>query len=201
MIVVGDAAAHADGIRALPHRGRARRHGCHGVSPVAQVVVDTPIGPLLLVASEGALTHVWFDGLQHASSSEAELPPEDAEVLGAATVQLAEYFAGERRVFDLPLRASGTAFQKAVWDQLVAIPWGTTTTYGAIATALGMPLTASRAVGAANGANPISIIVPCHRVIGADGTLTGYGGGLPRKSALLRLEGVPTERDQLVLFD
>ena len=80
--------------RAAPH-GRARRHGCHGVSPVAQVVVDTPIGPLLLVASEGALTHVWFDGLQHASSSEAELPPEDAEVLGAATVQLAEYFAGD----------------------------------------------------------------------------------------------------------
>ena len=171
------------------------------MSPVAQVFIDTPIGPLLLVASEGALTHVWFDGLQHASSSEAELPPQDAEVLGAATVQLAEYFAGERRVFDLPLRASGTAFQRAVWDQLVAIPWGTTTTYGAIATALGMPLTASRAVGAANGANPISIIVPCHRVIGADGTLTGYGGGLPRKSALLRLEGIPTERDQLVLFD
>jgi methylated-DNA-[protein]-cysteine S-methyltransferase len=171
------------------------------VSPVAEVVVDTPIGPLLLVASAGALTHVWFDGLGRASTAEADLPPEDAEVLAAATVQLAEYFAGERRVFDLPLRATGTAFQKAVWDQLSTIPWGTTTTYGAIATALGMPLSASRAVGAANGANPISIIVPCHRVIGADGTLTGYGGGLPRKSALLRIEGVPTERDQLVLFD
>ena len=171
------------------------------MSPVAEVVVDTPIGPLLLVASEGALTHVWFDGLGRASTDEADLPRADAEVLGAATVQLAEYFAGERRDFDLPLRASGTDFQKAVWDQLRTIPWGTTTTYGAIATALGMPLSASRAVGAANGANPISIIVPCHRVIGADGTLTGYGGGLPRKSALLRLEGVPTERDQLVLFD
>ena len=171
------------------------------MSPVAEVVVDTPIGPLLLVASEGALTHVWFDGLGRASTDEADLPREDAEVLGAATVQLSEYFAGERRDFDLPLRASGTAFQKAVWDQLSLIPWGTTTTYGSIATALGMPLSASRAIGAANGANPISIIVPCHRVIGADGTLTGYGGGLARKSALLRLEGVPTERDQLVLFD
>ncbi|MEP6649109.1 MAG: methylated-DNA--[protein]-cysteine S-methyltransferase [Lapillicoccus sp.] len=168
---------------------------------MAEVVVDTPIGPLLLVASDGALTRLWFDGLRHASPSETDLPREDAEVLGAATVQLAEYFAGERRSFDLPLRARGTAFQQAVWDYLVTIPWGTTTTYGTIATALGMSLTASRAVGAANGANPISIIVPCHRVIGADGTLTGYGGGLPRKSALLRLEGVPTERDQLVLFD
>ncbi len=171
------------------------------MSAVAEVVVDTPIGPLLLVASDGALTHVWHDGLGRASTDEAELPPQDAEVLAAATVQLAEYFAGDRRAFDLPLRARGTAFQQAVWDELAKIPWGTTTTYGAIAAALGMPLSASRAVGAANGANPISIIVPCHRVIGADGTLTGYGGGLPRKSALLRIEGVPTERDQLVLFD
>jgi methylated-DNA-[protein]-cysteine S-methyltransferase len=172
-----------------------------GEPGVAQVVIDSPIGPLLLVASEGALTHVWFDGLSHASAGEADLPRHDAEVLGAATVQLAEYFAGERRVFDLPLRARGTAFQQAVWGELTKIPWGTTTTYGAIARALELPLSASRAVGAANGANPISIIVPCHRVIGADGRLTGYGGGLPRKSALLRLEGVPTERDQLVLFE
>jgi methylated-DNA-[protein]-cysteine S-methyltransferase len=171
------------------------------VSRVAEVVVDTPIGPLLLGASEGALTHVWCDGLRQASPDAADLPPEDAEVLAATTVQLAEYFAGERRSFDLPLRANGTQFQRAVWDELRKIPWGTTTTYGAIAKALGMPVSASRAVGAANGANPISIIVPCHRVIGANGTLIGYGGGLPRKSALLRLEGVPTERDQLVLFD
>jgi methylated-DNA-[protein]-cysteine S-methyltransferase len=168
---------------------------------VAQVVVDSLVGPLLLVASEGALTHVWFDGLRRASPDQADLPPEDAEVLGAAAVQLAEYFAGKRRMFDLPLRARGTAFQKAVWGQLSMIPWGTTTTYGAIARALDLPLSASRAVGAANGSNPISILVPCHRVIGADGTLTGYGGGLWRKSALLRLEGVPTQRDQLVLFE
>ena len=167
----------------------------------AQVVVDSPVGPLLLVASEGALTHLWFDGLRRARSDETEVSHGDAEVLAAATVQLSEYFAGERHAFDLPLRAAGTAFQHAVWGQLATIPWGTTRTYGAIAQALGMPLSASRAVGSANGANPLSIIVPCHRVVGADGTLTGYGGGLPRKSALLRLEGVPNERDQLVLFD
>ena len=167
----------------------------------AQVVVDSPVGPLLLVASGGALTHLWFDGLRYAAPDEREVPQRDAEVLAATTVQLAEYFAGTRRSFDLPLRASGTEFQRAVWAALLEIPWGTTATYGGIARRLGMPLTASRAVGAANGANPISIIVPCHRVVGADGTLTGYGGGLARKSALLRLEGVATERDQLALFD
>lgn len=167
----------------------------------AQVVVDSPVGALLIVASRGALTHLWFDGLRHARADEAQVAHDDAEVLAAATVQLSEYFSGERRDFDLPLRATGTVFQHAVWGQLATIPWGTTRTYGAIAVALGMPLSASRAVGAANGANPLSIIVPCHRVVGADGTLTGYGGGLPRKSALLRLEGVPNERDQLVLFD
>jgi len=167
----------------------------------AQVVVDSPVGALLLVASGGALTHVWFDGLRRARTDEAQVAHEDAEVLAATTVQLSEYFAGDRREFDLPLQATGTDFQHAVWGQLALIPWGTTRTYGAIAAALGMPLSASRAVGSANGANPLSIIVPCHRVVGADGTLTGYGGGLPRKSALLRLEGVPNERDQLVLFD
>jgi methylated-DNA-[protein]-cysteine S-methyltransferase len=167
----------------------------------AQVVVDSPVGPLLVVASAGAVTHLWHDGLRRARGDDAQVAHGDAEVLAAATVQLSEYFAGERHDFDLPLRASGTDFQRAVWAQLALIPWGSTRTYGAIAAALGMPLSASRAVGAANGANPISIIVPCHRVVGADGTLTGYGGGLPRKSALLRLEGVPNERDQLVLFD
>ena len=167
----------------------------------AQVVVDSPVGPLLIVAAQGALTHLWFDGLRRARTDDAQVAPEDAEVLAAATVQLSEYFSGERHAFDLPLQAAGTTFQQAVWGQLATIPWGSTRTYGAVAAALGMPLSASRAVGAANGANPLSIIVPCHRVVGANGTLTGYGGGLPRKSALLRLEGVPNERDQLVLFD
>jgi methylated-DNA-[protein]-cysteine S-methyltransferase len=167
----------------------------------AQVVLDSPVGPLLLVASGGSLTHLWFDGLRRARDDDAHVANDDAAVLAAATVQLSEYFEGRRRVFDLPLRMDGTAFQQAVWARLALIPWGTTVTYGAVAADLGMPASASRAVGAANGANPVSIVVPCHRVIGADGRLTGYGGGLPRKSALLRLEGVPTEGDQLVLFD
>ena len=168
---------------------------------MAQVVVDSPVGPLLLVASAGALTHIWFDGLRRASAGAADVPPEDAQVLAVATMQLAEYFAGRRTEFDLPLRASGTSFQHAVWEALRAIPWGTTTTYGAIARELGLPSSASRAVGAANGANPIPVVVPCHRVIGSNGLLTGYGGGLARKEVLLRLEGVVTERDQLALFE
>ena len=168
---------------------------------MAQVVVDSPIGPLLLVASEGALTHIWFDGLRRASALDVELPPAEATVLATTTVQLAEYFAGERHDFTVPLRLQGSSFQRAVWAALAAIPWGTTTTYGALARQLGMPLSAARAVGAANAANPIPVILPCHRVIGANGLLTGYGGGLHRKETLLRLEGVVTERDQLRLFE
>ena len=168
---------------------------------MAQVVLDSPIGPLLLVASGGALTHIWFDGLHRASERAAEVPSADAAILATATVQLAEYFAAERRNFDIPLRPAGSPFQQAVWNALAAIPWGTTTTYSAIARGLGMPVTASRAVGAANAANPIPVILPCHRVIGANGLLTGYGGGLHRKETLLRLEGVVTERDQLTLFE
>ena len=103
---------------------------------------------------------------------------------------------GTRREFDLPLRPAGTDFQRRVWDVLATIPWGTTTTYGAIAARLGLPPGASRAVGAANGANPIAIVLPCHRVIGSDGRLTGYAGGLERKALLLHLEGVATQADQ-----
>lgn len=121
-------------------------------------------------------------------------------VLREAHRQLGEYFAGRLRAFDLPLRPAGTDFQRRVWDVLATIPWGTTTTYGWIADRLGLPPGASRAVGAANGANPIPVVLPCHRVVGADGTLTGYAGGLERKAALLRLEGVPTEADQAALF-
>ncbi len=121
-------------------------------------------------------------------------------VLGAARAQLAEYFAGRRRVFDLPLRPEGTDFQQRVWAVLAGVPWGTTTTYGRIAADLRLPPGTSRAVGAANGANPIPVVLPCHRVIGSDGTLTGYAGGLERKATLLRLEGVATEADQGELF-
>ena len=107
--------------------------------------------------------------------------------LGEARRQLTEYFAGARRAFDLPLAASGTPFQRRVWEALRRIPYGETISYGELARRIGKP-TASRAVGAANGRNPIAIVVPCHRVIGADGTLIGYGGGLPVKEALLALE-------------
>ncbi len=118
-------------------------------------------------------------------------PPrkEPQALLDAALTQLREYFSGSRRAFDLPLDLRGTPFQNAVWDKLVRIPYGATTTYGEIARSIGKPQ-AARAVGAANGANPLSIIIPCHRVLGANGSLTGYGGGLEMKAALLRLEGV-----------
>jgi methylated-DNA-[protein]-cysteine S-methyltransferase len=109
-------------------------------------------------------------------------------------VQLAEYFRGERREFSVPLDLQGTEFQRLVWRELLAIPYGTTTSYGALAKRIGQP-TASRAVGLANGSNPIPIIVPCHRVIGADGSLTGFGGGLANKRRLLELEGAPCVAD------
>jgi methylated-DNA-[protein]-cysteine S-methyltransferase len=120
----------------------------------------------------------------------------DDPLLTEARRQLAGYFAGARREFDLPLAPAGTDFQLRVWEQLRRIPYGTTVSYGDIAARLGMPAGASRAVGLANGANPIAIIVPCHRVIGSDGTLVGYGGGLHRKRYLLGLEA-PTVQDSL----
>jgi methylated-DNA-[protein]-cysteine S-methyltransferase len=117
------------------------------------------------------------------------VPPSEDPVLSEATAQLSAYFAGELRSFDLPLRASGTAFQRRVWDELRSIPYGETTSYSQVAASIGLaPGHSSRAVGMANGANPIPIVVPCHRVIGADGSLTGYGGGLDRKRYLLTLE-------------
>ncbi|MGL5867227.1 MAG: methylated-DNA--[protein]-cysteine S-methyltransferase [Dermatophilaceae bacterium] len=168
---------------------------------VRSCVVASPVGPLQLVEQDGALVGIRFAGapgtLSPGSSSRGG--PE-VGVLADAQRQLTEYFAGERRVFDLPLRPAGTAFQQQVWAVLATVPWGGTTTYGAIAAHLGMPPGAARAVGAANGANPVPIMLPCHRVVGADGTLTGYAGGVDRKAALLRLEQVPTEADQPRLF-
>lgn len=157
----------------------------------------SPIGRLELVEEAGALVAIRFDAPTDGS------PEHDrggSPLLALAHRQLTEYFTGGRRVFDLPLRPVGTAFQRRVWEVLGTIPWGTTTTYGAIAARLGLPPGASRAVGAANGANPIPVVLPCHRVIGADGTLTGYAGGLERKAVLLRLEGVASEADQPPLF-
>lgn len=145
-------------------------------------VAPTPLGPALLLADDdGALTSVVFD---------ADPPPDarpDPAPLAEAARQLAAYFSGDRTAFDLPLRPKGTPFQRAVWDELLRIPHGETRSYGELARALGQP-GGAQAVGAANGQNPIAVVIPCHRVIGADGSLTGYAGGLERKRALLALE-------------
>ena len=159
--------------------------------------MDTPIGTLLLDADDHGITRVEFavDSLPlegkvaFAKQMTDEVVSENAPLLAEAERQLREYFDGVRRDFDLPLSRHGTPFQMAVWDALCEIPYGETRTYGDIARQIGKP-GAARAVGMANHRNPICIIVPCHRVIGADGSLTGYGGGLDKKEALLKLEGV-----------
>lgn len=151
--------------------------------------VASPLGTLLLTAEDGALTGAHFPGQKHDRPRQPDWRRADDEpVLAAAHRQLAEYFAGRRPRFELPLAPRGTPFQQAVWQALLAVPFGRTSTYGLVATAIGRP-TAVRAVGAAVGANPIGIIVPCHRIIGGDGSLTGYAGGLDRKVKLLALEG------------
>ena len=150
-------------------------------------VIDSPYGPLTLVAEGGDLLCLYMEDQRHRPDQSAfgALVPEPAEAPFAETVrQLEEYFAGRRDTFDLPLRPQGTPFQQRVWAALREIPCGETWTYGELAAHIGSPA-ASRAVGLANGKNPIGVIVPCHRVVGADGSLTGYGGGLDRKQALL----------------
>jgi len=167
-------------------------------------VIDSPVGRLLLTGAllgnaplanallpnhVRALTGLY---LLDAGAHSASVQPgwtRRAGGFAAAAAQLDEYFAGERTEFDLPLAPRGTSFQLAVWEELARIPFGKTVSYGEVAAALGKSPVASRAVGLANGRNPISIIVPCHRVIGADGSLTGYGWGLDRKEWLLRHEG------------
>ncbi len=147
--------------------------------------IDSPIGPLRLVASDAALVAVEFSPFADPEPGQRD----DADpVLVRAVTQLREYFAGDRHDFDLPLAPVGTDFQRRVWAALREIPYGRTVTYGALARTLGLVPGASRAVGLANGRNPIPVVVPCHRVIGADGTLTGYAGGLQRKQTLLDLE-------------
>ncbi len=159
----------------------------------AWCVVDTPVGALTLAGDGAALVEIVFDGERHRRLRERRHaeggPGEDGDpVLERARVQLLEYFDGGRTEFDLPLNPTGSAFQQRVWRGLQQIPYGRTWSYGDLARAIGMTAAASRAVGLANGANPLSIVVPCHRVIGADGSLTGYGGGLERKQFLLDLE-------------
>jgi methylated-DNA-[protein]-cysteine S-methyltransferase len=146
-------------------------------------VMPSPIGPLTLyVAADGALREIDFG-----DASRRTRARRNGAACAPARRQLEEYFSGERRTFDLLLRPAGTEFQQQVWQALLDIPFGATVSYGEIAQKLG-PDTSPRAVGAANGANPIPIVIPCHRVIGADGSLTGYGGGLEIKAKLLRLE-------------
>ena len=140
-----------------------------------------------LIAAGDELIGIWFEHGRDARKSDAALVSGNSAVLELTKTQLGEYFRGERREFDLPLAPRGTEFQQRVWRRLRAIEYGTTTTYGALAQELGNPK-ASRAVGLANGSNPIPIVIPCHRVIGANGALTGFGGGLPVKGALLELE-------------
>jgi methylated-DNA-[protein]-cysteine S-methyltransferase len=177
-------------------------------APIWYDIIDSPAGRLLLTGDEQALSGLY---LMDAGVRSARVRPQwtrRAGLFPQSAQQLAEYFAGERKEFDLPLAAHGSPFQLAVWAELLKIRYGTTVSYGEVAAALGKSLVASRAVGLANGRNPISIIVPCHRVIGADGSLTGYGWGVDRKEWLLRHEGAtraPARREraplQATLFD
>ncbi|MFF9277325.1 methylated-DNA--[protein]-cysteine S-methyltransferase [Streptomyces griseosporeus] len=149
-------------------------------------VIDSPYGPLTLVAEDGVLCGLYMTDQRHRPPEESFGTPDETP-FAEVEEQLEAYFAGELKEFTLELRLNGTPFQRRVWEQLRAIPYGERRTYGELAAALGNPA-ASRAVGLANGKNPIGIIVPCHRVVGADGSLTGYGGGLERKQRLLDFE-------------
>jgi len=149
--------------------------------------MPSPVGRLRLIASESALVGIWFEQGRDAARHAGGLVEKSSPVLEHARTQLQEYFAGQRRDFELPLDPRGTDFQRRVWQRLLKIPYGETTSYGALAGDLG-DAKASRAVGLANGSNPIPIVIPCHRVIGADGSLTGFGGGLAIKQQLLDLE-------------
>ena len=154
----------------------------------AQAHLASPLGQLLLARTEAGLAGAWFEAQKwHPTELNAPEQPDDPLLQQAAT-QINEYFAGERTHFELPLDLHGTPFQQAVWRALCTIDAGATQTYASVARHIGSPQ-AVRAVGAAVGRNPVSVIVPCHRVVGADGSLTGYAGGLDRKRALLALEG------------
>jgi methylated-DNA-[protein]-cysteine S-methyltransferase len=151
--------------------------------PAPWTTYESPLGPLTLVGGAVGLSGLRFPGRGPALEGEARRP----DAFGAAVEQLEEYFAGERRRFELDLDLRGTPFQRAVWRQLQELPYGTRVSYAELAARIGRP-DRVRAVGAAVGATPVPIVVPCHRVVGSDGSLTGYGGGLQRKQALLDLE-------------
>ena len=148
--------------------------------------IESPLGPLLLVADDGGLRQILFVNGRHAAQPESSWT-EDSKPFSETVLQLRAYFAGKLENFDLPLAPEGTPFQREVWRSLCDIPYGATISYGELAGRIGNPK-ACRAVGLANGSNPIPIVIPCHRVIGSNGKLTGYGGGLPIKEKLLALE-------------
>ncbi len=168
--------------------------------------MTAPVGTLGIVATDEAVVRIFFAGAETGPGAKSEQPESAAEALPAsppaaallseAVRQIEEYFAGTRRTFDLPTAPEGTAFQRAVWEALRRIPYGQTCTYRQIAEAIGRPA-ACRAVGMANHRNPIAIVIPCHRVVGADGSLTGYAGGLEVKARLLELESGRTFRQPL----
>ena len=164
--------------------------------------IQTPLGEMIALAEQGELCGLWFVGQKYAPECAGEWEQEpDHPVFVTLRGQLSSYFAGQLRAFDLPLAPTGTPFQMAVWALLRTIPAGETTTYGALARQLAEQregrIPSAQAVGGAVGRNPISIIIPCHRVVGANGSLTGYAGGLDRKAALLALENVENEHQRL----
>jgi len=158
------------------------------MADIRHTVLSSPVGELLLTASDDGLTGLQFS--PHLAGPDDRGQRDDA-AFSAVVGQLEEYFAGRRTRFDLHLSPAGTPFQRRVWDAIADIPYGTTVSYGTVASRIKRP-TAARAVGMATGRNPIAIIVPCHRVVGADGSLTGFGGGLDRKTILLELEARTT---------
>lgn len=158
-------------------------------TPLACRHHESPLGTMLLAATDRGLAGLWFLGQRHGPTAAPGLEVADHPVLQETVRQLSAYFAGERGAFALPIDfAWGTPFQRSVWQALLAIPAGETTSYAALGRRVGRP-SAARAIGAAVGRNPVSIVVPCHRVLGTAGALTGYAGGIERKAALLRLEG------------
>ncbi|UNK57669.1 methylated-DNA--[protein]-cysteine S-methyltransferase [Pseudoxanthomonas daejeonensis] len=150
--------------------------------------IASPVGPLTVAASDAGLHAIEFPSNRHPVRRDQDWREGDHPLLQEAEAQLADYFAGRRQSFELPLAPQGTHFQREVWFALAAIPYGQTASYAQLAARVDRP-SATRAVGAANGRNPLPIVLPCHRVIGADGSLTGFGGGLPTKRFLLELEG------------
>lgn len=165
---------------------------------VLSTTIDSPVGPLRLAASDAGLHAILFHANRHPPKNGHDWRQGGHPLLREAQRQLDEYFAGTRRSFDLPLAPDGTAFQLGVWRALAEIPYGGTISYAQLAARVGKPA-AMRAVGAANGRNPLPIVLPCHRVIGSDGSLTGFGGGLPTKAFLLQLEGALPRKDLFVL--